>query len=175
MLPWFQWSSGQWSAHPWYQISPKNIVIVKLTVTFNLYATFNPKHNIQSRIESFEMALEHLKKWFQWSLGQWFAHPLYQISPKNIHQQEYQYIVIVKLNETFDLYATFNPKLTIQSTIESFEMEFEHMNKCKRKTNENWNITNNIKKFAIVYDCLRPKSLTQISLLSRSLNLKIFW
>lgn len=46
-------------------------------------------------------------------------------------------VIIVKLNETFDLYATFNPKLPIQSTIESFEMEFEHMNKCKRKANGN--------------------------------------
>lgn len=61
----------------------------------------------------------------------------------------------------FDLYATFNPKLMIQSTIESFKMEFEHMNKCKRKTNENWNITNNIKKFAIVYDLFMTQILDQ--------------
>lgn len=35
------------------------------------------------------------------------------------------------------------------------------MNKCKRKTNENWNITNNIKKFAIVYDLFMTQILDQ--------------
>lgn len=155
MLPWFQWSSGQWSAHPWYQISPKNIVIVKLTVTFNLYATFNPKHNIQSRIESFEMALEHLKKWFQWSLGQWFAHPWYQISPKNIHQQEYQYIVIVKLNETFDLYATLTPNLRSNQQLNLLKWNLNIWINAKGKQMKieiSQTILKNLPLFMIVYD-----------------------
>lgn len=43
-----------------------------------------------------------------------------------MHKQEYQQLLPIKLTSTFNLYATFNPKLKIQSTIEYFEMAFEH-------------------------------------------------
>lgn len=54
-----------------------------------------------------------------------------------MHKQEYQQLLPIKLTSTFNLYATFNSKLKIQSTIEYFEMAFEHMNNCKMKAKEN--------------------------------------
>lgn len=57
-----------------------------------------------------------------------------------MHKQEYQQLLPIKLTSTFNLYATFNPKLKIQSTIEYFEMAFEHeymQNESQRKLKYN--------------------------------------